>query len=67
MKDIKFLSIIISICLVISITSCKSGKNTVADIPEFSGSYEWKSAIIYSESFTDKGGREHSKLKNIFF
>jgi hypothetical protein len=67
MKDIKFVSIIlISLCLVISITGCKSGKNSIVDMPESAGIYEWKNAIIYSETFTDKGGREHSEIKDYF-
>ncbi|MDD3687093.1 MAG: hypothetical protein PHE56_10055 [Bacteroidales bacterium] len=67
MKNLKnHVTIFISFCLLTSITSCNSGKTTVADIPEFSGSYEWKNAIIYSESFTDKGGQEHHEIKDYF-
>lgn len=67
MKNLKtFNTILISILLVTSIAGCKSGKTAIVDISESSENYTWKNAIIYSETFTDKGGHEHPEIKDYF-
>lgn len=67
MKNVKIFSpILIGICLFTTITGCKSGKTAIVDIPETSENYAWRNAIIYSESFTDKGGHEHPEIKDYF-